>query len=108
MSLHYLSQGVLIRYLKFKKPSPLGQVVVVCMVGGGAGGGAGDALPLVYEDLVVVVLAGLRRLHLHQVLHLLLLLLGSMVAHATLDTVAYSSLLCPLLTVRHNSGYPNI
>ena len=77
------------------------------MVVGGVGCGAGDTLPLVYEDLVVVVLAGLRGLHLHQVLHLLLLLTavlygGSLVrAHATLDTVAYSSLLCPLLTVRH-------
>ena len=57
-----------------RKPSPLAPVVVVCMVGGGAGGGAGHTLALVYEDLVVVVLAGLRRLHLHQVLHLQLLL----------------------------------
>ena len=73
LSLHYLSQGVLIQYLISRKPSPLGHVVVVCMVGGG-GCGAGHTLPLVYEDLVVVVLAGLRRLHLHQVLHLLLLL----------------------------------
>ena len=83
------------------------------MVVGGVGCGAGDTLPLVYEDLVVVVLAGLRGLHLHQVLHLQLLAAvlyaGSLVrAHATLDTVAYSSLLCPLLTVRHNSGYPDI
>ena len=46
------------------------------MVGGGAGCGAGNTLALVYEDLVVVVLAGLRRLHLHQVLHLLLLAAG--------------------------------
>ena len=60
--------------VKSRKPSPLGHVVVVCMVGGGAGCGAGDTLALVYEDLVVVVLAGLGRLHLHQVLHLQLLL----------------------------------
>ena len=70
------------------------------MVVGGVGCGAGDTLPLVYEDLVVVLLAGLRGLHLHQVLHLQLLLAavlygGSLVqAHATLDTVSYSSLLC--------------
>ena len=43
------------------------------MVVGGVRCGAGNTLPLVYEDLVVVVLAGLRGLHLHQVLHLQLL-----------------------------------
>ena len=62
------------------------------MVVGGVGCSAGDTLPLVYEDLVVVLLAGLRGLHLHQVLHLQLLTDvlygGSLVrAHATLDTV---------------------
>ena len=75
---HLALRSVIIRYLKYlvksRKPSPLAPVVVVCMVSGGAGCGAGYALPLVYEDLVVVVLAGLRRLHLHQVLHLQLLL----------------------------------